>query len=149
MGADLDVLHDGKVPTEEDQPDKNFFFAQDEDGGRLAIDLGKPIEVKQVNTYSWHPGTRGPQVYKLYAADGTATGFDPQPKKDTDPTKCGWKLLADVDTRPKEGEGGGQYGVSVSDSAHAIGQVSLPALRYIRDRRRTTPSATRFTVKST
>ena len=109
-------------PREEDQPDRNFFFTQDEDGGRLAIDLGKAIEVKQVNTYSWHPNTRGPQVYKLYAADGAAPGFNAQPKRDTDPAKCGWKLFAAVDTRPKEGEGGGQYGVSISDSAGAIGK---------------------------
>src|SRR5208283_3970842 len=90
--------------------------------GRLAIDLGKAIEVKQVNTYSWHPGTCGPQVYKLYAADGSEPGFKLQAKKDTDPAKCGWKLVAAVDTRPRSGEAGGQYGVSISDSAHAIGK---------------------------
>ena len=127
-GGDLKVLHDGKVPTEEDQPGRNFFFAQGADGGRLAIDLDKVIEVKQVNTYSWHPGTRGPQVYKLYAADGSASGFDAQPKRDTDPAKCGWKLVATVDTRPGHhvlmvgGEAGGQYGVSISDPAGAIGK---------------------------
>ena len=121
-GGELTVLHDGKLPTEEDQPERNFFFAQGQDGGRLAIDLGKAIEVKQVNTYSWHPGTRGPQVYKLYAADGAAPGFNAEPKKGTDPAKCGWKLVAAVDTRPGSGEAGGQYGVSVSDSAGAIGK---------------------------
>ncbi len=62
-GGDLKVLHDGKVPTNEDQRRRNFFFARGQDGGRLAIDLNKVIEVKQVNTYSWHPGARGPQVY--------------------------------------------------------------------------------------
>ena len=25
-----------------------------------------------MNSYSWHPGTRGPQVYTLYGADGQA-----------------------------------------------------------------------------
>lgn len=44
----------------------------------------------------WHSDTRGPQVYRLYAAD--------------------------VDTRPKEGEGGGQYGVSISDSGGVLGK---------------------------
>jgi hypothetical protein len=121
-GGDLKVLHDGKVPTEEDQPDRNFFFGQGQDGGRIAIDLGQVIEVKQVNTYSWHPGTRGPQIYKLYAADGSASGFDAKPKKQTDPAKCGWKLVATVDTRPSNGEMGGQYGVSISDSAGALGK---------------------------
>src|SRR5208282_4330862 len=75
-GGELDVLNDGKLPTEEDQPETNFFFAQQADGGRLEIDLGKAIDVSQVNTYSWHPNTRGPQVYKLYAADGAAAGFN-------------------------------------------------------------------------
>ena len=79
--GDLTVLHDGKLPTEEDQPERNFFFAQNQDGGRLAIDLGKAIEVKQVNTYSWHPSMRGPQVYKLYAADAPRPGSMPSPRR--------------------------------------------------------------------
>jgi hypothetical protein len=120
--GELEVLNDGKLPTEEDEPSANFFFTEGEDGGRLSIDLAKVIEVKQVNTYSWHPNTRGPQVYKLYAADGSAAGFNAEPKKDTDPTKCGWKLVATVDTRSPNGEPGGQYGVSISDSAGAIGK---------------------------
>jgi hypothetical protein len=120
--GELSVTHDGKLPSEEDQPDRNFFFAENEDGGRLSIDLGKAIEVKQVNTYSWHPNTRGPQVYKLYAADGTAKDFDAEPKKDTDPAKCGWKLIATVDTRPADGHNGGQYGVSIADAAGTIGK---------------------------
>ena len=118
--GELSVMHDGKLPTEEDQPDRSFFFAQNDDGGRLSIDLGKAIDVKQVNTYSWHPNTRGPQVYKLYAADGKAKDFNAEPKKDTDPTKCGWKLVASVDTR--KDENGGQYGVSISDTAGAMGK---------------------------
>jgi hypothetical protein len=120
--GDLSVTHDGKLPTEEDQPDRNFFFAQNDDGGRLSIDLGKAIDIKQVNSYSWHPNTRGPQVYKLYAADGTEKDFNAEPKKDTDPTKCGWKLIAKVDTRPANGDPGGQYGVSIADSAGTIGK---------------------------
>ena len=45
-----------------------------------------------------------------------------EPKKGTDPAKCGWKLLAPSIPAPSSGEGGGQYGVSVSDSAGAIGK---------------------------
>jgi hypothetical protein len=121
-GGDLDKLNDGKLPTEEDQPEENFFFNAGTEGGRLGIDLGKVIAVKQVNTYSWHPNTRGPQVYKLYGSDGAAGDFKAEPKSGTDPEKCGWKLLATVDTRPKEGDGGGQYGVSISDSNGALGK---------------------------
>jgi len=121
-GGDLDKLHDGKLPSEEDEPAENFFSNAATEGGRLRVDLGKLIEIKQVNTYSWHPNTRGPQVYKLYAADGKAETFNAQPRKATELEKCGWKLIAKVDTRPKEGEGGGQYGVSISDSDGIIGK---------------------------
>jgi hypothetical protein len=121
-GGEVDMLHDGKVPTEEDQPAQNFFFAAGTDGGRLVIDLGGIIPVRQVNTYSWHPDTRGPQVYKLYAGDGGVEGFDARPRKGTDPQTCGWTLIAQVDTRPKEREAGGQHGVSIFDTAGMIGK---------------------------
>ncbi len=120
--AELDVLHDGKLPTEQDQPDQNFFFNAGTDGGRIGIDLGSVIDIKQVNTYSWHVDTRAPQVYSLYAADGTAEKFNAAPKNDVDPTTVGWKLIARVDTRPKTGDTGGQYGVSISDSAGTLGK---------------------------
>src|SRR5205823_5626638 len=76
---DLDKLNDGQMPTEPDEPSANFFFAEGQDGGRLLIDLGSAIQVKQVNTYSWHPNTRAPQVYSLYASDGSAAGFKASP----------------------------------------------------------------------
>jgi len=125
-GGDLAKLHDGRVPSDDDQPSENFFFRQGADGGRIRIDLGSTATIKQVNTYSWHGGTRGPQVYKLYASDGDATAFNAEPKRDTDPRTCGWKLIATVDTRAKEGPEPGQYGVSISDSAGDIG-----AYRYL------------------
>src|SRR6266705_2836984 len=71
-GGELDKLNDGQVPSEQDQPAENFFFGQRTDGGRLLIDLGSAITIKQINSYSWHPDTRGPQVYKLYGSDGKA-----------------------------------------------------------------------------
>jgi hypothetical protein len=120
-GGGTDKLHDGKVPTEEDQPAENFFFAAGTEGGRLLVDLGHTVEIRQVNTYSWHPGPRGPQVYQLYAADGSAGSFTSQPKRGSDPATCGWTLLAKVDTRGPEKEAGGQFGVSVRDSAGLIG----------------------------
>ena len=120
-GGNLDKLSDGRIPLEEDQPSENFFFNAGTDGGRLLVDMGRTIDIKQVNTYSWHPNTRGPQVYKLYAGDGKADGFNSQPKRGTDPRTCGWKLVASVDTRPKE-RPGGQYGVSICDSNGTIGR---------------------------
>lgn len=120
-GGNLGVLKDGRLPRGEDEPAANFFFGQGTEGGRIVVDLGAVTEVKQVNTYSWHAATRGPQVYKLYAADGKAEGFNAEPKKGVEPDKAGWKLVATVDSRPKEDDFGGQYGVSIADSAGPIG----------------------------
>jgi hypothetical protein len=126
-GAQPACLIDGKLPTEEDEPSANFFFDQGTAGGRLRMDLGSAIEIKQINTYSWHPNTRGPQVYKLYVSDGTGRDFKADPKAGTDPAKVGWKLLTKVDTRPKGDDMGGQYGVSHADSAAG----SLGKYRYL------------------
>lgn len=122
-GGELDALHDGRLPTEDDQPAENFFFRAGADGGRVTVDLGKRIDIKQINTYSWHGGSRGPQVYKLYGADGAAAGFDVAPKRGTDLAACGWTLVATVDTRTKDGDGGGQHGVSIAEtSAGTLGK---------------------------
>ena len=126
-GGDVEVLGDGLLPTDDDQPEANFFFAAGTDGGRLRVDLGAVTEVKQVCTYSWHRDTRGPQVYRLYASDGAAQGFDAQPTRLTDLGQAGWKLMTSVDTRPKAGPLGGQYGVCISDS----GGAPLGRFRYL------------------
>src|SRR4051812_28885861 len=65
-GSNLGALNDGRLPEEEDQPGRNFFFKAGDDGGRLQLDLGSVMEVKEVNSYSWHPAERAPQLYKLY-----------------------------------------------------------------------------------
>jgi hypothetical protein len=121
-GADLSALTDGLLPGEEDEPASNFFFNAGTMGGRFRLDLGSVKEVAQVNTYSWHPNTRGPQVYKLYAGDGTDPRFDPAPRGEVNPANCGWRLVATVDTRPQQGEGGGQYAVSISDAGGSLGK---------------------------
>jgi len=135
-GGALSVLNDGKLPASDDDPAANFFFAQNADGGLLLVDLGQATEVKRVSTYSWHAGARGPQVYRLYAADESAEVFSTKTTrpakpaglaKDTDFAAAGWKLLASVDTRPKQGEMGGQYGVTIADSAGA----ALAKTRYL------------------
>lgn len=121
-GGDVAALNDGVIPRADDQPRANFFFAAGTDGGRLLVDLGSAIDVKQVNTYSWHPGARAPQVYELYGSDGSEGGFAKEPKRGTDPTKVGWKSIAAVDTRPKSGEPGGQYGASVNNPGGTLGK---------------------------
>ncbi len=118
----VDKLNDGAIPTAEDQPDENFFFAQGTDGGRFTVDLRQTNEIAQVNTYSWHANTRAPQVYKLYCSGGSGDNFKARPTRPADPEFCGWKLVAIVDTRPKKGEFGGQYGVSISNTQGSLGK---------------------------
>lgn len=117
-GGDLDKLHDGKLPEEEDQPGENFFFNAGSDGGRIVVDLGHDINVKQVNTYSWHPNTRAAQVYKLYAAEGKDIKAAPKWGGEA----SGWKLIATVNTRAKGEDSGGQYGVSIANTNGALGK---------------------------
>jgi hypothetical protein len=119
----LAKLNDGALPEEDDQPDENFFFNAGTPGGRLEVDLGSPIGIKQINTYSWHPTTRGPQVYKLYASDGGSTNFNAAPTNGINPESCGWKQIAVVNTRAAGGgDDGGQYGVGISDTDGVIGK---------------------------
>jgi hypothetical protein len=110
----LDVLHDGRVPGNADEPASNFFLKPGPDGGRLWVDLGSVIGIKQIATYSWHAGSRAPQVYRIYGADGKAPSFKPSPGKGEDPLACGWVSVATVDTRQESGVPGGQHGVTVS-----------------------------------
>lgn len=110
-------LNDGALPSGPDDPSSNFFFSAGTDGGRIAADLGSVIEIKQINTYSWHRESRGPQVYRLYTSDGTGANFNAQPKRGTDPVAAGWTLAATVDTRTDGKAIGGQYGVAISGDA--------------------------------
>jgi len=117
----LAKLTDGKLPSEADQPGENFFFAAGGYGGRLLLDLGKSISVKQINTYSWHPTGRGPQIYTVYGAEGSEPDFEAKSKQ-TDLAQHGWTLIAKVNTTSKFGHSGGQYGVSISGANDVVGK---------------------------
>jgi enterochelin esterase family protein len=122
----LGGLVDGLLPRDEDEPGANFFFNAGTTGGRFRIDLGRMVDVAEVHSYSWHPSTRGPQVYTLYVSDGAAVGFVAAPKGGVDPVTVGWTRLAVVDTVPKGGDAGGQYGVSLTRPGG-----TLAAARYL------------------
>jgi len=113
--APLSALVDGRLPQDEDEPGANVYFRAGSSGGRFRMDFSTPIEIAQVNSYSWHPNSRGPQLYKLYAANGSDPKFNPDPKRGVDPATCGWKLIALVSTLPEKGDDGGQYAASVSN----------------------------------
>jgi hypothetical protein len=68
----FDHLSDGRMPSTDNAPVETYFLLEGTLEGRIRLDLGKVIDVAAVNTYSRHVNTRGPQVYTLYASDGTA-----------------------------------------------------------------------------
>ena len=121
-GAGPEALMDGRLPEGQDEPSGNFFFRSGSDGGRLLLDLRGRTDVKEVNTFSWHPGTRGPQVYTLYGLEDAGQNRNERPPKSTDPTTVGWKVLAKVDARPANGPVGGQYGVRIFDPESPLGR---------------------------
>ena len=112
--ASLSALIDGRLPNDEDEPAANVFFRAGSSGGRFRMDFTKSIDIAQVNSYSWHSNSRGPQLYKLYAADGSDPKLNLDPKRGVDPASCGWKLIALVNTLPERGDDGGQYAASVT-----------------------------------
>jgi hypothetical protein len=111
----LATLVDGRVPQDEDEPGGNVYFRAGSTGGRFRMDFATPIEIERINSYSWHPNSRGPQLYKVYGADGSDPKFNIDPKRGVDPASCGWKLIALVSTLPDKGEDGGQYAATITD----------------------------------
>jgi len=112
----LSTLVDGRVPQDEDEPGGNIFFRAGSTGGRFRMDFGTSIEITRINSYSWHPNSRGPQLYKVYGADGSEPNLNLDPKRGVDPASCGWKLIALVSTLSDKIDDGGQYAASVSDA---------------------------------
>jgi hypothetical protein len=121
--ADLSALTDGNVPTHADEPAANFYFDAGTMGGRIRMDFPATLDIAQIISYSWHPGSRGPQLYKLYAAEGSEANLNLAPKRGVDPASCGWRFIATVSTIPKQGEDGGQYAAVVTDSSGSLGKM--------------------------
>jgi len=91
-------LNDGAVAQNDDDTSACVWYDNE---GRFTIDLGEPIEIDRVNTYSWHRLERAPQWFSLWGSAG---------EEMPDPTFLrgeheGWTLLAVVDTR-ELGQGG-------------------------------------------
>ncbi len=125
LSGPLNVLVDGKMPSSENSPPENFFF--ESGGGRLTMDLGRVMAIRSVASYSRHVDVRGPQNYVLFVADGLAPDFNAAPERGLDPTTCGWKRLAEVDTRRGKSAGGGRHSVQIADKNNG----SLGKFRYL------------------
>lgn len=118
----LQRIVDGRTPASPDAPGQSFFFDMGSLEGRFRIDLRRVVRIARISTYSWHPGNRAPQVYRVYGSDGSGGNFDCAPKIGTDPATCGWTQIAAVDTRPTQGPFGGRYAVNLLDPAGSLGR---------------------------
>jgi hypothetical protein len=123
-GGDVIALTDGVLPASPDQPRRNFFVTAGSGGARVLIDLGRAIEIASINSYSWHPDSRAPQVYRVWGSDGSNPKFISAPKANVDPRTCGWKVIATVDTRTDDADkDGGQFGVRITDASGSLGRI--------------------------
>ena len=93
------VLIDGKGQSHEDAPGETAFFTNNERGAFL-MDLGQPISISKINSYSWHQNTtfepqrhRAVQKFTLYGFAG-----DTLPDLSLPPTEGGWVRIARVNT---------------------------------------------------
>ncbi|MCC9600894.1 basic secretory family protein [Stieleria sp. JC731] len=121
-----ECLFDGKLPSDADQPNRNFFFSGG-NGGRLLIDLGKDIDVKEIRSYSWHPDQRGPQVYEVFGAS-EQSGAKTSLRRRESALDNKWTSIAKVDTTGESKTPGGQYAASVRSSTEG---ESLGSYRYL------------------
>lgn len=120
----LDVLKDGRIPGGNDEPRSNFFFANGGEVKRLRIDLGKPVPLRGVATYSWHSGSRSGQRYRFFAADGMAESFENSPAAEVDPLAVGWVFVAAVDSSDRPP---GQHAAAV----HGADGAALGTFRHL------------------
>ena len=99
----IEFLLDGRGQSNSDAPGESVFFANNQKG-RILLDLGSAITVREINTYSWHkyemvpPGhprrnSRTIQRYVLYGYEG-----EMPPPTGGDPTASGWKLISRVNS---------------------------------------------------
>lgn len=119
--APLSVLNDGKIPGNNDSPGENFFFATGESRQCIALDLIEPIDIAEIATYSWHSGSRAPQVFTLYGSLGDSQDFVWNSiEPDVEPSKAGWTKIADIDSRTAR-RVGGQHASRIQDSSGTVG----------------------------
>ena len=62
----LPVLNDGEVSQTDDDLKRNVWY----DGqGRFSVDLLKPLQISEINTFSWHRLERAPQFFTVWGSN--------------------------------------------------------------------------------
>jgi hypothetical protein len=95
----LPLLNNGQVAQNNDDLNQNVWY----DGqGRFSVDMLKPVEIAEINTFSWHWLERAPQFFTVW-------GSDAEQMPDTSFVEAeqanGWELIGYVNTFPL-GHGG-------------------------------------------
>ncbi len=124
--GDLKVLTDGRLPADADAPSESYFFAQGTDGGRILMDFGRRVSLEEVSTFSWHNGSRAPQVFTLFAADGEKSPFEASPHRGMDPLGVGWRKVVTINSRTDAANRqatGGQYGVTIRADSDELSNI--------------------------
>jgi hypothetical protein len=123
----LAVLLDGRGQSTADSRAQSFFFS-DNTSGMILLNLGRSVNVRKVNTYSWHQDydrpairIRATQNYLLYGSN------DPESPSVDHEIGNGWTLIARVNTdeffgMPEAEARPAQQGVSISAGQGPIGQ---------------------------
>lgn len=94
-----EVLLDGRGQRNQDVPNDSVFFSNNSDG-KLLLDLGSPVSISKINSYSWHQNglnadnrLRAQQNYTLYGCAGATP-----PTVDDAPEAAGWVQIARVNS---------------------------------------------------
>lgn len=115
----LPTLNDGEVSRNEDDLSRNVWY----DGqGRFSVDLLKPLQISQINTFSWHRFERAPQYFTVWGSNQPklpATDFDVAEEA------SGWEYVGIVNSHQL-----GHGGVHAS-SLRRVGGGNLGPYRYL------------------
>ena len=123
----VERLIDGRAQSQADSPHESVFFEKGSKG-MILMDLGRPIAIEKINTYSWHLNggastdrVRATQKYLLYGSNGATA-----PMVDGAALDGRWALIGRVNTDEffavsHASERPPQQAVSITASQGAIG----------------------------
>lgn len=98
-GAPLSVLLDGAAQSRQDAPGESAFFVGT-DGGSFLLDLGEPVSITKINSYSWHQHPRFEEHRRRAQQQFTLYGYagDKVPDLSLSPGQAGWTCIARVNS---------------------------------------------------
>lgn len=102
--AAFSVLTDGRLPSERDQPSRNYFFGGR--GGTLMWEWDTEVSLQAIRIYSRHPGMRRQQRWHVWVPDGERDWEQRRAQTREQVASghlasAGWQKLGTVDTRDR------------------------------------------------